>query len=148
MFNKILPTTYFFIGVCSILIFHFIIPVIQIIYMPWKLSGLVLIIVGIYLNLSADNNFKRNSTTVKPFQESNALIVNGVFKFTRNPMYLGMTLILLGESILLGTLSSFTVPVTFLLIMQYRFIKTEESMLKETFGEEYIKYQQRTRRWM
>lgn len=148
MFNKILPTTYFFIGVCSILIFHFIIPVIQIIYMPWKLSGLVLIIVGIYLNLSADNNFKRNSTTVKPFQESNALIVNGVFKFTRNPMYLGMTLILLGESILLGTLSTFIIPVLFLLIMQYRFIKTEESMLKETFGEEYIKYQQCTRRWM
>ncbi len=148
MFNKILPTTYFFICVCSILIFHFIIPVIQIIYMPWKLSGLLLIIVGIFLNLSADNIFKRNFTTVKPFQKSNALVVNGVFKFTRNPMYLGMTLILLGESILLGTLSSFTVPVTFLLIMQYRFIKTEESMLKETFGEVYIKYQHNTRRWI
>lgn len=61
------------------------------------------LIFGVALNISADRMFKQHKTTVKPFEESTSLVTDGVFRFSRNPMYLGMVLILSGVVLLAGS---------------------------------------------
>jgi protein-S-isoprenylcysteine O-methyltransferase Ste14 len=123
-------------------------PIGKIIFFPWNLMGLIPSFIGIYLNLSADRSFKKNKTTVKPFEESSALITDGVFKFSRNPMYLGMVLILFGLAILLQSLSPFIVATIFIFVMERIFVNNEEKMLEAKFGEEWNRYKQATRKWI
>jgi protein-S-isoprenylcysteine O-methyltransferase Ste14 len=113
-----------------------------------RLSGLIAIAVGVWLNLAADRAFKSHKTTVKPFEISQTLLTDGVFRITRNPMYLGMVLILLGVAMLLGTLSPFLICVAFAVLIHVRFILVEEQMLAERFGRQWEDYRDRTRRWI
>jgi len=71
-----------------------------------------------------------------------------VFRLSRNPMYLGMVLILVGAAMLLGALTPFLVAAGFAAIIETRFIPAEERMLAETFGDAWTAYRNRTRRWL
>lgn len=146
--RKPLPPTYFMVFIVLSIISHFLIPIRDLISYPWNLSGVVLIVLGIWLNLSADHNFKEVKTTVRPFEESTFLITDGVFRISRNPMYLGMFLILLGGALFLGTLSPFLMALVFAVLMDIRFIRTEEKMLDNTFGAKWQSYKENTRRWI
>ena len=92
--------------------------------------------------------FVKAGTTVKPFHESSELVVMGPFGVTRNPMYLSMTVFLLGLAILLGSLTPFFVLPFFVWIINTRFIRVEESMLEQRFGDSYRAYKARVRRWI
>lgn len=146
--NKILPPRYFFIAIVLIFLVHFIIPVVKFIPYPWNLIGIILIIIGSFLNLVADKKFKDLNTTVKPYENSAALITDSVFGLTRHPMYLGMVLILLGISMFLGSLTPFLITGVFVVLMEIIFIRVEEDMLEEQFGTEYLEYKQRVRKWI
>jgi len=148
MKKKILPPAYFMSAILLIAIVHFTIPVLKIINFPWNLTGILLLILGGILNLIADKSFKNFNTTVKPFEYSSKLIQDGIFKLTRNPMYLGMCFILFGESILLGSILPFLITLCFVLIIHFVFIIKEEKMLLEKFNEEYILYKRKVRRWI
>jgi len=129
-------------------IMHFLFPIMDILDYPWNLLGGLPILVGIWLNLVADRAFKQANTTVKPFEESTRLLQNGVFKISRNPMYLGMVLILIGIAMIAGTLTPLIATFLFALLMDYRFIRIEEQMLQKSFGEEWQDYRQQVRRWI
>ena len=109
--KKILPPTYLLLSIIMMLAFHFVLPITKIIPSPWNIFGLVPLIVGIVVAVSADNMFHRVNTTVNPFAESTALVIQGVFRFSRNPMYLGMSLILFGIAMLLGSLTPLAVVI-------------------------------------
>ncbi|MGD2163525.1 MAG: isoprenylcysteine carboxylmethyltransferase family protein [Anaerolineales bacterium] len=143
-----MPTTYFLIALLLGLILHFVVPVGYFIPQPWNLVGLVPLALGVWLNLSADRSFKQAKTTVKPFEESAALVTTGAFRYTRNPMYLGFTVILLGEAILLRSLTPFIAVVAFPILVYQVFIKAEERKLAEKFGDEWGRYQTNVRRWI
>ena len=96
----------------------------------------------------ADAAFKREKTTVKPFEKSTALVVSGVFTISRHPMYLGMVIILLGIAILMGTLTPFIVVVIFGILMELVFVEPEERMLEEQFGATWIAYKMKVRKWV
>jgi protein-S-isoprenylcysteine O-methyltransferase Ste14 len=115
---------------------------------PWRLLGCAPLLFGIILNLLADKAFKHDRTTVKPFEESASLITSGVFRFSRHPMYLGMVLILVGIALLLGSLLPFLVIPAFVILMDVIFIRTEERMLADKFGDTWKKYQENVRRWI
>jgi protein-S-isoprenylcysteine O-methyltransferase Ste14 len=100
------------------------------------------------MNLLADQAFKKHSTTVKPFEESTELVTSGVFSITRNPMYLGMTLILLGIATMLGSATAFLVVPLLAVLLDRIFISPEEEMLDETFGQQFRQYRGRVRRWL
>jgi protein-S-isoprenylcysteine O-methyltransferase Ste14 len=100
------------------------------------------------LNLVADRSFKTHKTTVKPLQESTALITNGVFRLTRHPMYLGFVLILLGIAMMMGSLTPYLVVLAFAVFMDMVFIRFEETRLEETFSEAWLGYRSRVRRWI
>ena len=109
---------------------------------------MILIIFGTIINLWADSIFKKYNTTVKPDEKPTKLINIGPFRISRHPMYLGMTLILLGTAILLGSLISFIFPIIFFLIMNYKYIPEEEKRMQNEFGKLYIDYKNKVRKWI
>jgi protein-S-isoprenylcysteine O-methyltransferase Ste14 len=148
MKKRMLPPTYFFTSIVVMVLLHFVFPLSNVIVYPWNLLGCALLGIGIGLNLVADRAFKEHQTTVKPFQESTVLVTTGVFQFTRNPMYFGIVLMLLGIAFLMGTLTPFIVIPVFAVLIQSVFIKVEEQMLEEKFGRTWAEYKQKVRRWI
>lgn len=146
--RRLEPPTYFLIFLLLAILLHFVLPVIQIINSPYKYIGILLFGIGFWLNMWADGLFKRKNTTVKPFEKSSALILEGPFRFSRHPMYLGMVIALLGVAIILGSLITFLVPIAFFVSMQIVFIRHEEKALEQTFGQEYLDYKNRVRSWL
>jgi len=142
-----MPTTYFLTLMALSIFSHFFIPLGKLLYYPVTHIGYLLLISGITLNLWTDRLFKVNDTTVKPHLEPNALITSGPFRVSRHPMYLGMALVLLGVALIHGTLISFLYPVIFIVLMEILFIPVEESNLKRLFGEDYLDYMKKVRKW-
>jgi protein-S-isoprenylcysteine O-methyltransferase Ste14 len=130
------------------LILHFVFSGIKLIPLPWNLLGLTPLIAGVALNLIADNSFRRAGTTVKPFQESSALLTDGVYRYSRHPMYLGFVLVFIGVAILLGSLTPWIIIPIFVVLMEVVFIQVEERMLEEKFGSAWLAYKKKVRRWL
>jgi protein-S-isoprenylcysteine O-methyltransferase Ste14 len=148
MKKRIMPTTYLLLAIIIMIPLGWFFPIVQWIHYPWNLLGIIPLIAGVVLNLAADRKFHQANTTVKPFQESSALVTDGVFKISRNPMYSGFVFILVGIAILLGSLSPFLIVGAFFFVIDRLFIRTEETMLAQRFGKEYEDYRQITRRWL
>ncbi len=146
--RPILPPTYFLANLVLMATLAFALPIAGILVWPWRAAGLVPIAVGVWLNLAADRAFKARGTTIKPFERSSTLVTDGVFGITRNPIYLGMTLILAGVATLLGSLSPFLVCLGFAALLDWRFIRVEEHLLAKTFGDAWTAYREKTRRWI
>lgn len=105
-------------------------------------------VVGLVIIFWPAASFARAKTGMVPFSDATSLVTGGLYRITRNPMYLGMTLILLGGALKLGTIGALLPVPLFPLVIQNRFIIPEERFLEETFGDEYRAYCQRVRRWL
>lgn len=127
---------------------HVWFPLATLIHRPWSWSGVAVILVGVGVIVSPALAFRRAGTTVIPFEESSSLVVSGMYRIARNPMYLGMVTILIGVAVLAGSLTPFVVPLVFVPIMNLRVIRHEESMLRAAFGDEYRAYTKKVRRWL
>jgi protein-S-isoprenylcysteine O-methyltransferase Ste14 len=110
--------------------------------------GVAPLIAGVMVNLLADRAFHRARTTVKPDLPTTALLTDGVFRWTRNPMYLGFVLILVGIWTLFGRLTPGAVPILFVLAMDRFYIPPEEEKLRRTFGEQFLAYTRKVPRWI
>jgi len=130
------------------LLLHLLLPVLRVLDSPWRYLGAVAVMLGIGLNLWADRLFKRYGTEVKPFRDSTVLIQEGPFRLTRNPMYLGGMLIFVGLAIMLGTLTPFLVTAAMFWLVTVQFIEREERDLERQFGDRYLEYRRRVRRWL
>ena len=146
--KPVMPPTYLFIAIVIMVALHFSFPAAIIIRIPWNLVGMIPLAAGVILNLVADKDFKQHRTTVKPFEESTVLLTSGVYRLSRNPMYLGFELILIGVALLLGSLTPLAVVLLFPLLMEARFIRAEERMLDRQFGRSWSAYQEEVRRWI
>ena len=146
--KSLLPPSYILATIVLIVILHFFLPVKTIIFFPFTLVGVLPLSIGVWLNIWADQLFKKTGTTVKPYEKSSSLITDGPFRFSRHPMYLGMALILLGIAIFLGTLTPFISVVVFVLLMDRTFIVIEEKMMEGVFGDAYREYKKHVRRWL
>jgi len=109
------------------------------------LGGLALAIV-----VAGINSFRLAGTTVDPRspQKATALVTNGIYRLTRNPMYLALVLMLAGYCIYLGTVAGLFVVAGFIHYMTTFQIKPEEEALERQFGEAYRDYKARVRRWI
>jgi len=105
---------------------------------------------GITIGIAALYAFRKARTTVDPTQPEKAtkLVVMSIYKLTRNPMYLGMLLILIGFAIRLGNIYSFLGPILYVWYISTYQIKPEEEALLKLFGEEYTSYCRKVRRWI
>ncbi len=143
-----MPPTFFMILLGLSIGFNFIFPLIKIVFSPYNYLGLILIIFGIWINLWTDSIFKKKQTTVKPHEMPNNFLAYGPFRLSRNPMYLGMSSILFGTSIFLGSLITFVFPIIFIIIIEKKIIPTEEKNLEKKFGNKYLDYKKKVRRWI
>jgi len=146
--KKILPPTPFLLTLVSMTVLHLVWPLHRFWEFPLSLAGVIPLVCGVVLNLVADRQFKHHQTTVKPFEKSSALITAFPFSFSRHPMYLGMTLLLLGIALLFGTVSPLLPAAAFAILMDLHFIRAEEHMLAENFSHEWDQYRARVRRWL
>lgn len=144
----VIPPIWFALGLTAIFLLDRFIP-------PSNFSGpvavglgAVLILLGLTSAISAAGLFRKADTGIVPFSEATALVTSGAFRFSRNPMYLGMVFVLLGTALIVGSVAGLLVAPIFMLIIQYRFIHDEEQMLREVFGEDYEDYCGRVRRWL
>ncbi len=102
----------------------------------WQMGGSAVILVGLALLVIAGGLFKKADTDLIPFRDVSALVTSGVYRFTRNPMYLGMAIVLLGCAMTVGAATAFLVPPLFMLIIEFRYIRPEEDMLRGLFPQE------------
>ena len=128
--------------------FHFVLPVPQVVPGVWRLLGILPVVLGIAISYMAEKQFHQAGTTVNPFAESSRLVTEGLYRVSRNPMYLGMVLVLLGIAILLGSLIPFLVAFIYAGWLHRRFIRREEQMLSTQFGQDWLEYKARVRRWI
>lgn len=114
----------------------------------YQIGGSVILVVGLALLVFAGGLFKQADTDLVPFKNVSALVTTGIYAYTRNPMYLGMALILLGCAVIVGAATAFIMPALFVPIIQYRFILPEEAMLRELFPDTFPDYCNQVRRWI
>lgn len=145
--KKVLPPTLFVICIFSTVILSFIWPI-DIIMFPYNLVGVIFLFVGLMISRNGSNKFEKVGTNINTFDEPDILVTDGLFKYSRNPMYLGFVIALFGVSIILGTVSSFIILIIFILITDQWYIKFEERVMMEKFGEKYMNYMKITRRWI
>ncbi len=116
----------------------------------WRapVAGGVLVVAGIGTMLWAARLFGREGTTVLPHGTPSRLVVSGPYRFSRNPMYLGISTALLGIGLFAGTPPFFASAAIFPLWMNARFIPMEERNLEAAIGDDYRSYRSRVRRWL
>lgn len=127
---------------------HFIKPLTLLFPNPWNFIGLIPIALGATLNLIADRELQRAGASVEFGTVQGPLVERGVYRLSRNPMYLGQLMIAAGLAIWVGTLSSWVVLPVFVFALNRLFIRPEEKRLLERHGPSYTAYCQRVRRWL
>ncbi len=103
---------------------------------------------GVLLMVWAFSAMRRARTPVSPYRPSSAVVVDGPYRWSRNPIYLGLTLIYTGVALLAGSAWPLVLLPLVLVVMTRGVIHREERYLARVFGETYTKYQQQVRRWL
>ena len=141
------PPIHFFICIAIILSIYFFLPHYSAITPPYNWFGILFLCLGAYLNIGAERIMKQHGTPHK-FEKSVRVVQEGVFTISRNPMYLGMTLILIGFALISKNVATFISPLGFFLSMNILFIPYEERKMTQELGEDYVHYKQKVRRWL
>ncbi|MHA2224166.1 MAG: methyltransferase family protein [Candidatus Hodarchaeales archaeon] len=117
---------------------------------PYNLFGLLIIVMGFALTIWANYTLLQKISLEErdPFHIPKALVVNGPYQFSRNPVYLSGIMMAFGLATLLGSLILFILPVFCFIVFQGIFIPWEEKKLEETFGKDYLEFKMRVRRWL
>ena len=146
--GPLVPPVYFLAALAVMALLHFYLPIMKLFADPYRYAGAALVVLSMGLVLWAAILFKRADTGIVPFTPTTALVAAGPYRFTRNPMYLGMAGTLLGAAVLLGTLAPFVAIPLFVALIEWRFILAEEAVLLASFGSAYADYKARVRRWL
>jgi len=146
--RRVLPPVWLLLALAASFALDRWYPVVRLVQAPWKYFGYVPLVIGALMSITAATSFRRAGTPVVPFEHSTALVTGGWFRVTRNPMYLGLSLILFGVALIDGTLGAFLPLPVFVAILHFRFIRAEERFLEGIFGEQYRAYRTQVRRWI
>ena len=144
----IVPPVYLLLFILGQMAIHRYWPLAQLFDGPIRYAGLILLALGVLFAGWGVRAFGRADTAIRPLEESTAMVTHGLYRFTRNPMYLGMIQVLMGVCVLLGSLSPWLLIPGFILIIRNVFILREEAMMDRIFGEQYRSYRSSVRRWV
>jgi protein-S-isoprenylcysteine O-methyltransferase Ste14 len=114
----------------------------------WRIAGVGVIAAGLLLLALAGRQFHRTGTPVPPIKPTTAIVTTGIYQYTRNPMYLGLSLIVLGLAVLTASLWFFLATPVAVVAVTKLAIEREEIYLERKFGAVYRTYKQRVRRWL
>ncbi len=146
--KRLMPPTYFLIGLVAVIASRFLLGALA--YSTWLtlVAGVVLMAVGLVLNLLTDLALKRHATPVSPDAVPTSFVASGVFRLSRNPMYLGMALIVAAAALLVGEPIGLIVAFALVVIMDRLFVPSEERNLELAFGSAYVEFKSAVRRWI
>lgn len=113
-----------------------------------KFIGIIFFLLAVYLGMRGVARFIKTGNTLMTMKPASSLQQEGMYKFTRNPMYLGLISAYLGFTCFFGNWWHIILLPVLIIIMQEYVIKREEKYLERRFGEDYKSYQQKVRRWM
>jgi len=126
------------------------IPLVRLVAPPWNRVGWGFIGIGLAVDAVSVAAFIRAKTTVNPLRvdRSTSLVVTGLYRVSRNPMYLGLMMVLIGWALLLGSVGAILLIILFERVMVIAQIRPEEVALAAKFGNEYANYASRVHRWL
>ncbi|PCI49688.1 MAG: hypothetical protein COB49_04645 [Alphaproteobacteria bacterium] len=127
---------------------YFDVAVIILLSGPVKFFGYVLIMLGVFLPAWGARTFRQHETNILPYKDPDHIVTTGPFKISRNPMYLGMILVLIGVALLYGTALGFIFPLAYFCVANGYYIPYEEDRMTVVFGDEFTAYKVRVRRWL
>jgi protein-S-isoprenylcysteine O-methyltransferase Ste14 len=145
---RLVPPVYFLLALGFEIMLDRWLPVADLVAAPWHWLGLLAVLPVAVLGGPAARAMARHGTTLHPFGEPTALVTSGPFRFTRNPLYLSLALLLGGAAVFLGSLTPFLVVPAFMVAITNAFIRREEAALAAAFGAGFEAYCRRVRRWL
>ena len=115
-----------------------------------RIIAITFMVIGFSVSVIGVLSFQRAGTTIDPMkpQKASSLVSSGIYRFSRNPMYLGMLLVLIGWSVYLSNIASLLLVPLFVLWMNRFQIAPEERALASLFGPDFESYKQEVRRWV
>jgi protein-S-isoprenylcysteine O-methyltransferase Ste14 len=143
-----LPPVWLLVGLILAWLFAAYLPLVRVAGPVVQAVGLILALAGVAGIGWSALWFWRKRTTIEPHHAPRALIVEGPYRFSRNPIYLGLQAILSGAVLWHGALSGLILPWAFHRILTQRFVEPEEAALRRAFGAAAHDYLTRTRRWL
>ena len=146
--KKIPPPFYAFIGIGLQYVLDRFMPLVRFDSAESQMTAAGFGIVAFVLMVWAIGSFLVRRTTVIPHGTPSALVIRGPYRFTRNPMYLGLALFLCGSGLWFGSVAPLVVPVLFGMLITRLFIRMEEQVLQTQFGAAYTDYKKRVGRWL
>lgn len=147
--KKLLPPVLFILFVIAMILIAWVSGSLHTMAGYSNLIGLPFVIAGLGLAVTGKRLFKKLDTNIMTFDEPDLLVTEGVYQYTRNPMYLGFVIALLGVALLLGGMMiSLLLVVVFVVITDRWYIAFEERMMLKKFGPAYEVYCQKVRRWI
>lgn len=130
------------------LLLHFLFPVNFLPHVIAIASGVVVLVGAALIAVSAFRAMRRAQTAVNPSLPTTAIVSDGAFGFSRNPIYLSLTLLYVGTALLLNALWALLLLLPLIVVVQNGVIKREEHYLEQKFGDEYLRYKASVRRWV
>ncbi len=112
------------------------------------LIGSALVLIGLPMLLLAFRQMIRNKTTIHPSGTTTTIVRNGLYAYTRNPMYVALTLLYIGVCVMVNAYWGLLLLIPLLITVQKGIIEREERYLARKFGEEYLRYKAQVRRWL
>lgn len=110
--------------------------------------GLAFCLFGVAVVILINGMFKHNSTAIEPWKPTTVLVTHGLYRFSRNPIYVGFCLFNIGVGIAFNNLWIFLSFIPGAILVYYIAIAREEAYLERAFGEEYLAYKRKVRRWL
>jgi protein-S-isoprenylcysteine O-methyltransferase Ste14 len=114
----------------------------------WRSLGGVFVVIGIGIVLVARSKMAKAETNIEPWKPTTAILSDGIYGVSRNPVYVAMIVVYLGVVFLFNSLTILLPLILVLLVMHYGVILREERYLEEKFGKEYLSYKKKVRRWV
>jgi protein-S-isoprenylcysteine O-methyltransferase Ste14 len=146
--RKLTPPVYLLLTLLVMTALNFKLPIARWVVPPYSYVGSALIVIGTLMTGYSARLFAKAGTPLIPFERSTALVTHGLYRFTRNPMYLGLVIIVLGVAILQGSVGAFLPLPVFVWILQSHYVRGEERFLEGIFGTRYLEYKRTVRRWI
>jgi protein-S-isoprenylcysteine O-methyltransferase Ste14 len=144
----VFPPLLFGVTLALGLLLHLIYPVNLLPVLLARKAGTLILIASVWLALSAEAAMNRAGTNVRPDRPTLALVTDGPFRFTRNPLYLAAIGIYVGIALLVATLWPLVLLIPLLVVLAKGVIAREERYLEGKFGDTYRNYKSRVRRWL
>ncbi len=114
----------------------------------WMLAGGPLVAVGLALLVASAPRHKKAGTNIEPWKPTTAIIDDGIYGYSRNPIYLGMAFVCAGIAVAAGSFAALVLLIPCLVVIRFYVIGREEAYLEAKFGDEYRDYMSRVRRWI